>query len=1217
MNVQLALDQEPAATRPTVSRPIVALTRQAEHPSGESSWAHLYAAFMQAPTIICVLRGPDHIFELANARCIEFLGGINPTGMTVAEAAPELTAGGLVDTFNHVYATGRSVVASELDVRQHTRGDDKPDERIYNLVVEPMRDPIGDVTRLLVYAIDITEQIKSRREIERLAQEASLRSAELSQLIEHIPAGVALFDRDGTAILANAAAMHIGKQDLPAFGLFPDQAGALLPRDAATGRTFAPKETSVARALAGEYIGPHEVLIRRPGEEEDAWLETSAVPLRDGEGRITGAVTMFTDVTEQHKFLRNISASEERLRLMHEAMACGVVIRDAQGNLIHANTAAKEILGRTDDEMPLGSDTFTDYAAIREDGTIVALDEGAPIVALRTGLPVRNVTHSMLRPDGERRWVHIDAVPIPGDDGKPVQVVTSLIDVTARKQAEEALRRQNGLLAALHETSIALMNRLDLNDLLEAIITRAAALAGADHGYVYLVKPGSADTMVWVAGLGLFKDQQGTTIHFGEGVAGVVWQTGRAVTVANYQTWKHRLLGPKRAKLRTAIGVPLKSGDDVVGVIGLAHIEAGPVFGSAELALMEEIARLASIALDNARLYAAAQDELAERTRAEAENARLFRQVKAAEDHLRQQLDFTSAITSSLGEGVLALDRDGVITFANPAAVQLLGWTTGQLLGRPLDSLLLGITAGIAAIAMPGGDRQGDPPLDSNLLLEALKAGRFARSDDAVLMRCDRSRLPVACSVSPIVSSGDAVGAVFAFHDIIERKAHTAALEHQALYDSLTSLPNRALLRDRLQHGLASAHRDGRPFALMIMDLDGFKDVNDTLGHHYGDLLLQQVGPRVQGALRVTDTVARLGGDEFAILLPSAESEAASRAAEMILKALEERFQIDDLTLHISASIGVAVYPEDGADAETLLRHADVAMYQAKRRKCSYDVYDPAEDQYNPGRLALLGDLRQALRQESLALYYQPQMRLADGRVTTVEALVRWPHPQYGLQSPDEFIPLAEQTGLIIPLTHWVLNAAVSQCAAWRRQGLPVGVSVNLSGRNLRDPHLPEGVAGVLSAAGLEPSALTLELAESAIADDPSRARQVLTSLHALGVRLSIDNFGTGYSSLAQLKRLPVDEIKLDRTFIGQPAEDGSDSIFVRATIELAHTLGLRVVAEGIEDGEMLERLTALGCDTGQGYFLGRPMPPEALTPILLGEGQPAVGTGTSTSPSR
>ena len=1169
---------------------------------------------MQAPTIICVLHGPEHVFELANARCIEFLGGIDPTGMTVAEAAPELAARGLVATFNHVYATGRAVVASELDAWQHARGDGPLEERTYNLVIEPLRDPFGAVTRLLLYAIDVTEQIKSRREIERLAQEASLRSVELTQLIEHIPAGVALFDRDGNAVLANAAAMRIGKQDLPAFGLFPEQAEAFLPRDAATRRILAPEETSIARALAGENVGPHEVLIRRPGEEADIWLETSAVPLRDGEGRITGAVTMFTDVTEQHKFLHNISASEERLRLMHEAMACGVVIRDAQGTLIHANTAAKEILGHTDDEMPLGSDTATDYGAMREDGTIVARDEGAPIVALRTGLPVRNATHSMLRPDGERRWVQIDAVPIPGDDGAPEQVVTSLIDVTARKQAEEALRRQNGLLEALHETSLALMNRLNLNDLLEAIVTRAAALAGTDHGYVYLVEPGSADTLVAVAGVGLFKDRRGTIIHSGEGVAGVVWQTGRAVTVENYQTWRHRLRGLAREKLRSAIGVPLKSGDEIVGVIGLAHIKAGPVFGSAELELMDQIARLASIALDNARLYAAAQDELAERTRAEAENAHLFQEIKAAEDHLRQQLDFTSAITSSLGEGVLALDRDRSITFANPAAVQLLGWTEAQLLGRPLESLVLGITTGTAVFGMPGGDRQGDPALDPNLLLDALKAGRFARSDDAVLIRGDRSRLPVACSVSPIVSSGDAVGAVFAFHDITERKAHTAALQHKALYDTLTSLPNRALLRDRLQHGLAAADRDGRPFALMIMDLDGFKDVNDTLGHHYGDLLLQQVGPRVQGALRVTDTVARLGGDEFAILLPSAETGAASRAAEKILKAMEERFQIDDLTLHISASIGVAIYPEDGPDADTLLRHADVAMYVAKRRKGACDVYDPAEDQYNPGRLALLGDLRQALRQESLVLYYQPQMQLADGHVTTVEALVRWPHPQYGLQAPDEFIPLAEQTGLITPLTHWVLNAAVSQCAAWRKQGLAVSVSVNLSGRNLRDPHLPGGVAGVLLAAGLEPNALILELTESAIADDPSRARQVLTSLHALGVRLSIDDFGTGYSSLAQLKRLPVDEIKLDRTFIGQPAEDGSDSIFVRATIELAHTLGLRVVAEGIEDGEMLERLKALGCDTGQGYFIGRPMPPETLTPILLDEGQAVVGAGNSTS---
>ena len=428
-------------------------------------------------------------------------------------------------------------------------------------------------------------------------------------------------------------------------------------------------------------------------------------------------------------------------------------------------------------------------------------------------------------------------------------------------------------------------------------------------------------------------------------------------------------------------------------------------------------------------------------------------------------------------------------------------------------------------------------------------------------------------------------------HDITERKRTEEALAHQALHDGLTGLPNRLLLQDRLTQAIRMAERDGRPFALCVIDLDRFKDVNDTLGHLAGDQLLQEVAFRLRQALRASDTVARLGGDEFALVLLDADASAAMLAAQKVVECLGASLELEGHEVAVGASLGIAVYPENGGDADTLLRRADVAMYVAKQTRGGYALYTPDQDQSSSERLTLVGALRRAIADDELTLFYQPKVDCRTGAVAGVEALVRWRHPQQGLIPPDRFIPLAEQTGLIRPLTRWVLNSAIGQARAWHDEGLLLSVAVNLSAHDLQDVELPGWLAALLAQWGVGPEWLKLELTESALMSDPAQALDVLTELCDLGVRIAIDDFGTGYSSLGYLKRLPAHEIKIDRSFVADMAAEERDRAIVRSTIDLGHNLGLAAVAEGVEDQRTLDLLGGLGCDLAQGFYLSRPLP--------------------------
>jgi diguanylate cyclase (GGDEF)-like protein len=420
-------------------------------------------------------------------------------------------------------------------------------------------------------------------------------------------------------------------------------------------------------------------------------------------------------------------------------------------------------------------------------------------------------------------------------------------------------------------------------------------------------------------------------------------------------------------------------------------------------------------------------------------------------------------------------------------------------------------------------------------------------------------------------------------------------IEHAAYFDDLTELPNRRHFLQLTADAIAAAGPTGRGPAVLLLDLDHFKDVNDTLGHQYGDVLLQALCPRLAGALGDAVTLARLGGDEFGILAPAASEAEAIALAERVLASLNEPIVVADIPLAVETGVGIALSPAHGVDADTLLRRADVAMYSAKKFHAGYVIYDPGADTHTADSLSLVAELRRALANRELSVVYQPKARLADAGVSGVEALVRWNHPTRGLVSPADFIPIAERTGLIRPLTRYVLDAAVRQARLWAEAGLYLNVAVNLSAADIVNSELPDEVAALLQREFLPAGLLGLEVTETAVMSDPASARDVLLRLRGMGIRLAIDDYGTGHSSLSYLKALPVTALKIDRSFVSDMASDRSDATIVRSTITLARSLGLDVVAEGVETAEAWEDLRAFGCTEAQGYLIARPLAAEEL----------------------
>jgi diguanylate cyclase (GGDEF)-like protein/PAS domain S-box-containing protein len=563
---------------------------------------------------------------------------------------------------------------------------------------------------------------------------------------------------------------------------------------------------------------------------------------------------------------------------------------------------------------------------------------------------------------------------------------------------------------------------------------------------------------------------------------------------------------------------------------------------------------------------------------------------------LQQKLDEFRTLLEVLPLGIgVARDPECRVIEANPYLSRLLGLSPGQNASfSPLEN---GETA---SVELCQDGQPMDPP--EMPMQRAARLGLDVVDVEMDLVREGQKLGTILGYAAPLFDeNGQPRGAIGAALDITARKRAEQEIRRLAYHDPLTELPNRLLFHDRLAQALAHAQRHGERLAVLFLDLDRFKVINDSLGHSVGDRLLQSVAARLRSCLREGDTVARLGGDEFTLLLPEpAEAFAAAKVAKKVLDLIRQPFHLDDRELYLTASIGVAIHPDDGADAEALIKNADTAMYGAKEQgRDTYQLYAPVMNALAVRRLGIESDLRRAQSQGQMCLYYQPIVEIRSGRTRSVEALLRWRHPSLGLLPPDEFIPLAEVTGLILSLGPWVLRTACSQLRRWRDIGhSDLCVAVNLSRRQLQQADLADQVLAVLEETGLPPGALDLEVTETSAMETPEPTFAALHRLKAAGVRISIDDFGTGYSSLSHLRRLPIHTLKIDKSFIRDIDTDPDDAAIATAVIALAHTLKLGVVAEGVETAEQLEFLRVRGCDRAQGFFLHRPRPAEGCTAL-------------------
>jgi diguanylate cyclase (GGDEF)-like protein/PAS domain S-box-containing protein len=564
---------------------------------------------------------------------------------------------------------------------------------------------------------------------------------------------------------------------------------------------------------------------------------------------------------------------------------------------------------------------------------------------------------------------------------------------------------------------------------------------------------------------------------------------------------------------------------------------------------------------------------------------------KTAEEMLFTEKERAQVTLDSIGDAVLSTDLHGKVTYLNVVAEKITGWTREEAAGKDIDEVF---------VIMDGNTRE---PC-ANPLRTAIKQDKtVALTPNCILVRRDGVEFGIEDSAAPIHDQhGLATGAVIVFHDVSVARAMGAEMSHLAQHDILTNLPNRTLLQDRLTHAIATASRNGIRMAVLFLDLDGFKHINDSLGHATGDRLLQLMAKRLLATVRTSDTVSRLGGDEFVILLSEvAHAGDAGVKAGKILSALSAPFEIEQNTLRVTASIGVTTYPEDGQSAELLMRNADLAMYKAKEKgRSNYQFFEKGMNVRAVERQSIEGSLRCALERDEFVLHYQPKIDLKTGEITGVEALIRWWHPERGLVGPLQFISIAEDCGLMLPIGNWVLRESCRQAKAWQDAGLPpMEMAVNVSSVQFRNDEFLDGISTILRETGLEPRYLELELTESVLMQHAEFSVPLLQKLKAMGLRLAIDDFGTGYSSLSYLRQFPIDTLKVDQSFIHEINADTDEATIISAVINMGCRMKHRVIAEGVETAEQLAFLRAHGCDEGQGFYFGQPMPAEEMSKLL------------------
>ena len=760
--------------------------------------------------------------------------------------------------------------------------------------------------------------------------------------------------------------------------------------------------------------------------------------------------------------------------------------------------------------------------------------------------------------DGAVLWTEQRNTAVRDESGLLVAIEGVAREITARKRAEDETRLLQTLTQSIGEAP-------DLDRALAVAIEQVCAFTGWDYGEAWM--PNLQGRLLeraftWCAaasGAGEFRARsEGRSFSQGEGLPGRVWSSRQPLWIQDV-TFLARASG-----LRAAVAIPVLSRDEVVAVLTF-YMRARREEDSGLLALVSVVA--------------AQLGSVIERKRSEEA-------LRASEEKFR-------AVAETASDAIVVADAHGDVTYFNSGAERTFQLPAREALGRPLVALL--------------PERFHETYRSEVGTLLAAGGPAVGRTVEVAARRSDGAEFPVELSLANWEAKGQTfVTAII--RDITDRRQAEEQIRHLAFHDALTGLPNRLLFGDRLQMAINHARRYRQRVAVLFVDIDRFKVINDSLGHTRGDRLLQDVAERLRECLREDDTIARFGGDEFTLLLSSvARVEDAINVAGKILKALEAPFPQAGRDLFITPSIGVVLYPDDGHDLETLVKNADAAMYQAKEQGGNrYQLYTPALNAMALGLLTMENELHQALAREEMVVHFQPLQDMRSRRIHGVEALVRWRHPRKGLLLPQEFISLAEVTGLIVPLGQFVLRAACAQVKAWQEQGHPeLMVSVNLSARQLQDPDLPRQVLDVLRETGLEPRFLDLEITENNAMQSAAATIETLTRLKAAGVRISIDDFGIGYSSLSYLRQLPIDTLKIDQSFVRNIATVRGDSAIVTAVIVMAHALKLEVVAEGVETPTQLAFLGARRCDRIQGFFFSPAVSAEDLKP-LLSAGTPA-----------
>ncbi|HEY8807913.1 MAG TPA: EAL domain-containing protein [Candidatus Limnocylindria bacterium] len=965
---------------------------------------------------------------------------------------------------------------------------------------------------------------------------ASMRASEdrLRQVYEAVGCGILVRDPSGTIIFANEQAARIF--GVPAEQLVGTENAASVRRYAEDGRELGRTELTshVARKENRAIRDVRTRFVRADGEE--LWVRVDSVPVPDASGSLEYVVTSFFEVTERMR-------AEERLGLRVRQQAAVAEL----GRLALAANDLEALFAETVRTVNglLGAEACR----------IIQHSRSERRLSVRAG--------TRLTAGSATEWIADDATG--SQAGYTIANGTDVIsnDLAAERRfavyepiSAAGFRSTATVIIPGHERPFGVL----------AAISRATEFAPDDVMFMRAVANILGEAIERLAGIQRIRANEARlrTVVDHLPLDLVVYDATGRVTLST----------GRRVAGRTA--TPAVVGDSIFDVNKQNPAGLNRIVRALRGEEVHEEVRVGEHVIDMRHQPVLAADG----TVSEVVGLALDVTERAkAQEGLARKEAFVRAIFDSVDTHLAVLDRAGVIVDANEHWLQEV---------RSGESDMKDATIGDDYLAfLRGTDTEESREVVAGI--EAvLDRSRPNVSFEFPLERADGRRW-YQLSVQQLRSPDG--GVVVGHRDITERKRVEEALEHQALHDMVTDLPNRSLLRDRLRQAILAARRRNTQVALLFIDLDRFKELNDTFGHQAGDTILREVGERFVDAVRASDTVARLGGDEFAVLIPlAADREEAVMVARRVLASLQEPFIVEGESAYIEASIGIVLCPEHGEDVQTLMRRADVAMYAAKRAGSGMQIYERDKDLHSPSAIGLAGDLRHSVERGELILHYQPIVDLARNRCVGVEALCRWQHPTRGVVAPGTFIPLAEENGFIRQIGLWTIQEAMGVISGANGAAVPI-MSVNLSMRNLRGTDLAANLAEMIERTGADPSRLKFEITETAMMADAEHTQAVLGELQRMGIRLSIDDFGTGYSSLAYLQRLPVDDIKVDRSFVLSMLSNSSDEAIVRSTIELAHNLGMRAIAEGVEDQATLDRLRELGCDQAQGYYMGRPMP--------------------------